>query len=648
MGEIYEDIISLLPSGIELTPKNDDRIHRSFPIPSDFKVFWASVESFGGHPSGIVVTDKALIIKATSGGVKIVNKERKAKATESKVKHKKLKSIYQIIMWEHFDVDDFNVIKESKDSYTIEYASTKYPGFSKDCLANIFIEKVSEENRSRKLAYETAVANASLNVMGVDKVIFAAMYGADTSGSGHGIFAEEAGAILDKINMERVEVVGRDNAKSGPDKVVNGSPVQCKYCNSASNSLVGCFRKNASGVMEYRYIDMSGKPMMVEVPKDQYDKAIELMKNRINKGQVPGITDSDAAYTIVKKGKLTHAQAKNLAKAGTIESLTYDAATGVIDCSFTFGLSALTTFAFSLLKTNDPKQAAKDAATTGLQTFGLSLGTQVLSTQIARTGMQKSLIPISDFVVDKVGIKATENLFNAMRKLAGKKPIYGAAAQKSMAKALRVNIISQAITLIVFTIPDTVKLVRQQMSGMEYIKNISSLFASLIGAKAGALLGAAALGSLAFKEDDDENDNNTLGKLIVTAAGAAGGAALGFGAQMAFKLFREEDAIRLSRMFDASVINTCIDYMFNESEIEQFMDFLFKDNESAEALEHAKKILFSSEEQYSLLHGAMDVAAMKVAKTRSVLKKEQEPDDDSLVIALAEIIEASDYEEESQ
>ena len=167
MGEIYENIISMLPKGTDLTPKNVRKIYHSFPVPSDFRILWASVESFGNYPSGIVITDKALVIKATTKGVKAVNKEKKAKAVEANIKHKIIKSIYQMILWEHFDANDFSVVTNSTDSYSIEYASTRYPNFSYGCLANIFIEKASIENASRKIAYETAIANASLNIVGV-------------------------------------------------------------------------------------------------------------------------------------------------------------------------------------------------------------------------------------------------------------------------------------------------------------------------------------------------------------------------------------------------------------------------------------------------------------------------------------------------
>ena len=43
-----------------------------------------------------------------------------------------------------------------------------------------------------------------------------------------------------------------------------------------------------------------------------------------------GVTDGSEAENLVRKGNVTYAQAKNIAKAGTIDSLKYDAANGVI------------------------------------------------------------------------------------------------------------------------------------------------------------------------------------------------------------------------------------------------------------------------------------------------------------------------------
>lgn len=141
--------------------------------------------------------------------------------------------------------------------------------------------------------------------------------------TGHGFAAEQANNLVDRLHGKNATVVGGDNAKNGADrKILNryGSPIwiQDKYYSTASNTVNAAF-DNETGT--YRYIDENDKPMQLEVPADQYDKAVELMKKKIESGKVKGVTDGSEAENLVRKGNVTYAQAKNIAKAGTIDSL---------------------------------------------------------------------------------------------------------------------------------------------------------------------------------------------------------------------------------------------------------------------------------------------------------------------------------------
>ena len=83
--------------------------------------------------------------------------------------------------------------------------------------------------------------------------------------------------------------------------------------------------------------------MQIEVPSDKYDAAVEAMQEKIRKGKIPGVTDPDEAKNIVRKGHFTYEQAKNIAKAGTVESLTYDAVNGAIIATSAFVVKILKT-----------------------------------------------------------------------------------------------------------------------------------------------------------------------------------------------------------------------------------------------------------------------------------------------------------------
>lgn len=66
--------------------------------------------------------------------------------------------------------------------------------------------------------------------------------------------------------------------------------------------------------------------MQIEVPSDKYDAAIATMKERIRRGKVPGMVNSEEAASIVRRGHFTYEQVKNIAKAGKVESIVYDSA----------------------------------------------------------------------------------------------------------------------------------------------------------------------------------------------------------------------------------------------------------------------------------------------------------------------------------
>jgi hypothetical protein len=481
-----------------------------------------------------------------------------------------------------------------------------------------------------------AATIAGLESFGLRDIVFAAGRGADQNPTGHGEFAEKATVWLDRIKGEKAQHVGANNAKNGPDKIVDNRPVQCKYCKTGTKSVEACFATNkTTGQKEFRYRTLDGKPMMVEVPKDQYEKAVAAMKDRIRKGEVPGVTDPDKAYEIIRKGKITYQQARNLAKAGTFESLAYDAVTGAINCSFAFGVTALVTFGIAYMASKDPKKAAKASAQAGLQTFGLSLAMQILSTQTARTALPRLMAPATDIIVKQLGNKATQTLINALRTIMGKAPIYGAAAAKSLAKALRSNIVVAGITVVVSSVPETYKIARGQMSSGQYFENLAKLLASIAGAAAGPIGAGIIAAKIAA----------AAGVVIVPGTGAVAGFVGGFvgglfasmAADKVIKLFREDDLTVVIRIFNAGVMNAIHNYMLTESEMNEFLEQLTKDEDG-----RFKKLLkdfYGSKTQYRDVEHYCESIIIPIIQKRSHIGNELLPNDDEYTDYLTEVIE---------
>jgi hypothetical protein len=183
---------------------------------------------------------------------------------------------------------------------------------------------------------------------------------------GHGFAAEKANHLKDIFTGKNAEIVGGDNAKNGADRLVNGVHIQTKYCNSGSKCIQECFQDG-----QFRYWSPDGSPMQIEVPSDYYDAAVQAMKERINKGQVKGISDPNQAQNIVRKGGFTYTQAHNIAKFGTVESISYDAVNGIKLAGTAMGLSAAISFSHSIWSGESPEVAIKEACFSGIKVGGI-------------------------------------------------------------------------------------------------------------------------------------------------------------------------------------------------------------------------------------------------------------------------------------
>ena len=630
----WSKIIDNLDDGDTLTSSLNKKICRAFPVPSDFEIMWAVAESFGKHPSGVVIADKGIIIKARKSAVDAINKGKNKKEHH--------KSIYQIIPWDLFDPMDFST-KIVDDKVTISYAGIKYSGFESKEISTFFYKcKVEQRKRSAEAELAASAAIAEIHSLGLEDIVFAAGRGDSISKSGHGEYAEKAGTMLDNLSGERAQHVGADNARDGPDKnvVIDGKqrPVQCKYHSSSYKSVGDCFRVNENtGKKEFRYFTLDKKPMMIEVPRDQYDKAIEAMKERISNGEVPGVTDPSKAYDIIKRGKLTYKQALNLAKAGTFESITYDLATGIINCSFVFGITVLVTFGFAYASGRDFKKAIKAAAYAGFQTFGLSLVSQILSTQIARTGITKSLIPTTDYLVSKLGYRVIHKIINALRALMGKAPIWGAAAAKSLSKALRSNAITASIAFVVCSVPDTYRISQRRMSAGQYLSNMASLLASITGAVLASIGTGMVVGKAAAAAGTAVAPG--VGTAIGFAGGFSGGILFGYGTTKISRAIREDDSVVLLRIFNSVVMNTCFNYLLDEKEIDEFLKSLSENKENAKKLKKTIKSLYGSKSQYSDLEHLCESVVSPIIDKRERITVAMEPDEESVEMAIADIVE---------
>lgn len=377
---------------------------------------------------------------------------------------------------------------------------------------------------------------------------------------GHGFAAERANCLYDKLHGHDSVIVGDNNAKNGPDRIVDGVEIQSKYCAKGSRCINECFEDGGKG--KFRYYTKSGKPMEIEVPSDKYDGAVMAMEEKIRRGQVNGVSDPSEAKNIVRKGHFTYEQAKNIAKAGTVESLKYDAINGTVIAGSALGVTAILTFASAIWNGDDPEIALKAATYSGLRVGGTAFVTSVLASQLSRAGLNSALVSSSEAVIDVLGPKASAVMVNAFRSGSN---IYGGAAMKSAAKLLRGNVIASGITVAVLSSADIINIFRKRISGKQLFKNMTNTATTVVGGTAG-WLGGAALGSMIVPG---------FGSVVGGLIGSVGiGGVSGKVSDKVLSTFVEDDADAMVKIIEEQFRLLAVDYLLNQNEAEDVVEEL--------------------------------------------------------------------------
>ncbi len=375
---------------------------------------------------------------------------------------------------------------------------------------------------------------------------------------GHGFAAEQANHQIDIANGKDAHIVGSDNAKDGADRLVDGVNIQTKYCIDAYHSVDAAFNKQG----QYRYINADGSPMQLEVPADQYDDAVKEMAKRIERGQVKGITDSNEARKLVRKGHVTYEQARNIAKAGNIDSLIWDAKNATVISLSTIGITATIIFARSVWNGEDTKIAMEKSLVAGLQMGGAAFATAIITAQLTKAGLNSALVGVSKDFTNLLPNKVTSAIVNANNAGAN---IYGGAAVNKASKLLRNNVITATVMIIVLSAPDIAKCFQGKISGKQLFKNMMKLAGAMGSGAAGGAVGALAGAFIA----------GPIGAEVGFWVGSFAGGAIGGNAiSKQLDKFIEDDAIALVKILENKFVALAQEYMLSELEMNIVLDDL--------------------------------------------------------------------------
>ena len=392
---------------------------------------------------------------------------------------------------------------------------------------------------------------------------------------GHGFAAERANHLYDKIMAKEARLTDRTytdnkvknekikaNAKNGADRYIiekNGDVtyIQSKYCKTGKSCINECFTNKGSGT--FRYKDTDGNPMKIEVPLDKYDEALKVMEEKIRNGQVDNVTDPEKAKDIVKKGHFKYGQAVKIAKAGTIESMTYDAISGSVACTSAFGVSFTITFATNIWNEDSYDIALKKSAYVGLKVGGTVFLTTVLASQMAKAGLNSALVGGSKFIVNIFG----NNFAHSLAKAFNGFNVHGGAATNSAAKLLRGNAITYAAIFVITSSYDVVTIIRGRISSKQLFKNMITNGASLVAGWVGWVVGAAGGASLLY--GFGAKAGGVAGAMVFASA-------VGNITNKITNNFIEDDAKELLIIIENVLKEQAEEYLLTKNEVEKVVD----------------------------------------------------------------------------
>lgn len=320
------------------------------------------------------------------------------------------------------------------------------------------------------------------------------MTGKDGS-TGHGFGAEDANALYDILRFNDVNKEGVKNLEDGADRITNGIKIQTKYCKSARNTVNAAFDP-VTGMYRYRY--QNGRPMKLEVPRDQYNQAVEMMRKKILDGKITGVKNPDHAFQMVRKGILTYEQSVKVTKAGTVESLVYDAATGTVACTASAGISVVVTYMAMKKQGASNKEALKAASKSGGAAALSTLVTQVLVGQaekyivrkVAQTVAKKATQKLTESAIREGAKAAVKEGTNAAVKQGTKSVTKGALSSLAKSSA-RTNIVTAVVTTAVTSAPDVYKACKGDISWKECGKRNTKNAVSVAGGIAASAVAVA-------------------------------------------------------------------------------------------------------------------------------------------------------------
>ncbi|QCO66986.1 KTSC domain-containing protein [Luteimonas yindakuii] len=438
---------------------------------------------------------------------------------------------------------------------------------------------------------------------------------------GTGFAAEEANILADRMRGRTVEAVGTSNTLNGPDRIVDGVAVQTKYYDSATRTMESAF--NSEGV--YRY-----NGQRLEVPADQYDTCLERMRAKIAAGKVPGVTDPAQAEEIVKKGSVSYAQARNIARAGTIDGLIFDAKTHAVGAGLAVGLSFAIHYAQLKWNGVETEAALKEATFNGLGSGTLAFTAGIATSQVLRTKAAAVGVVLARDAVKSV--QSTQFGKVIIEKIAAAslgKSVYGAAARNHVAKLMRSNVVTSVVVTAVMTTPDLYRAsFAKSMSWKQLGKNLAVNSTSVVGGTGGWIAGAAAGAAVGSAVP---LIGTAVGGVVGGIVGSLTGGTIGaVASKKAMDLVVDDDSVKLMPLIQEEISQLAYEYMLSAEEMGELVDHVSKNVRTG-----FLRDLYAATDRSSFIRSAFEPKCEEMARARSQIRL---PDASAIDVAVADIL----------
>lgn len=348
---------------------------------------------------------------------------------------------------------------------------------------------------------------------------------------GHGHAGELMGDTMDKLKFKKTSMDGNSHAKHGADRVVNGVNVQTKYYATAGKSIGACFENGTA-----KYINPDGSMMKIEVPRDQYNRAVKAMARRIENGEVPNESNPQNAARYVKRGALSYEHSQIATKSifdrgstivvdGEVKSVSFgqklvysvggDFLTGVANTMPTVMISQVWYYVNARWHGQDAEEALKGAVLGAVKPVLVGASIYTVSSQFGGSNLAKS--------------------------------IFKGATSENIAKGTAIGV-TAAITIG----PDVIECLRGRISMQQLVKNTAVTAA---GTATGAAIGSIVPGV-----------GTIIGGMVGTMAAKA----------IADK-FSEDDSVRMIRIAKEEFIDLVIFCPLKQDEFDEIVNKVFVD-----------------------------------------------------------------------